>query len=105
MRRVRTAACRVPMTLLALAVIAGGQGFQGGVRGGVTDSAGAVIPGVAVTITNEGTNANRATLTNEAGQYVFGALTPGTYKIMAQLPGFNVFERAGVTVGTQEFLT
>src|SRR5262245_17288340 len=84
--------------------LAAGQGFQGGVRGAVTDPAGAFIPGTVVTITNEGTSATRSTVTNDAGQYVFGAVIPGTYKITAELPGFKLFERTGMTIGTQEFL-
>ena len=101
-------ACVAGVVVLCLcvgAITAKGQGFQGGLRGGITDSAGAVVPGVVVTITNEGTNLTRTTVTNEAGQYVFGAVIPGTYKVTAELPGFKVFERAGTTIGTQEFLT
>jgi hypothetical protein len=87
------------------ATVVAGQGFQGGVRGAVSDQAGALIPGTVVTITNVGTNATRSTVTNDAGQYVFGAVIPGTYNIKAELPGFKLFERTGVTIGTQEFLT
>jgi hypothetical protein len=97
-------ASRVVFLLFAGTLMVAGQGFQGGLRGAVTDSAGAVVPGAAVTITNEGTNATRATITNEAGQYVFGALTPGTYKVTAELPGFKLFERAGMNIGPQEFV-
>ena len=86
-------------------MVAAGQGFQGGVRGAISDQAGALIPGTVVTITNVGTNATRSTVTNDAGQYVLGAVIPGTYNIKAELPGFKLFERAGVTIGTQEFLT
>jgi trimeric autotransporter adhesin len=93
----------VVLILLAGAIAAGGQGFQGGLRGAITDSAGAVIPGAAVMITNEGTNASRSTVSNDAGQYVFSALTPGTYKVTAELPGFKLFERNAITIGTQEF--
>jgi len=46
---------------------AAGQGFQGGVRGAISDQAGALIPGTVVTITNVGTNATRSTVTNDAG--------------------------------------
>ena len=105
MRKVLRLSGVVFLTLLGGTIAAGGQGFQGGVRGAVTDPAGALIPGAAVTITNEGTNATRSTLTNEAGQYVFGAVIPGTYKIIVELPGFRIFGRTGMTIGTQEFLT
>jgi hypothetical protein len=91
--------------ILLSGTVAAGQGFQGGVRGAVTDAAGAFIPGAVIAITNEGTNATRSTISNEAGQYVFAAMNPGAYKITAELPGFKLFERTGMTIGTQEFLT
>ena len=45
---------------------AGAQQFTGGVRGAVRDANG-VIPGVAVTLTNEATNIARETVTNDVG--------------------------------------
>src|SRR5262249_51103401 len=56
--------------LLACAGVtaAGAQQFTGGVRGAVRDANG-VIPGVAVTLTNEATNIAREVVTNEVGQY------------------------------------
>jgi trimeric autotransporter adhesin len=80
------------------------QGFQGGIRGAVTDSVGAVIPGVEVTLTNESTNVPRTTVSNEVGQYVFSAVAPGAYKVKAALPGFKTFDRSGINVGTQQFI-
>src|SRR5690349_9909408 len=80
-----------------------GQSVQGGVRGAVMDSGGAIIPGVEVTLINMETNASRAAVSNEQGQYVFAAVTPGLYKIKAALPGFKTYERQGIRIGTQEF--
>ena len=54
-----------------------GQGFQGGLRGAARDSAGAVVPGVEVTLLNEATSLSRATITNDSGEYNFAALEPG----------------------------
>ena len=80
------------------------QSFQGGIRGAVTDSVGAVIPGVEVTLANEATNVARSTVSNEVGQYVFSAVAPGTYKLRAALQGFKTFERSGINIGTQQFI-
>ncbi|MGE3956135.1 MAG: carboxypeptidase regulatory-like domain-containing protein [Vicinamibacterales bacterium] len=80
------------------------QGFQGGIRGAVKDSGG-VIPGVEVTLTNEATSVLRSTTTNEAGEYNFPNLAPGTYTLKATLQGYKTYQRAGLTVGTQQFLT
>jgi len=80
------------------------QSFQGGIRGAVMDSGGALIPGVEVTLTNEGTNVSRSTVSNEVGQYVFSAVAPGMYKVRAALGGFKTFERSGINLGTQQFI-
>ena len=63
--------------VLAVAASAGAQQFTGGVRGAVRDANG-VIPGVAVTLTNEATNVSRETVTNDVGQYNFPAVPPCT---------------------------
>src|SRR6516164_79915 len=80
------------------------QGFQGGLRGAIKD-AGGVLPGVEVTLTNEGTNIGRSTVTNERGEYVFAAVEPGTYKLKVVLQGYKTIEQAGIRIGTQQFLT
>ena len=89
------------------AVVAGsvyGQGFQGGLRGSIKDPGG-VLPGVEVTLTNEGTNISRSVVTNERGEYVFAAVEPGTYKVKVVLQGYKTIEQAGLRIGTQQFLT
>src|SRR5438093_3982923 len=92
------------LLLIAGAVSAGAQQFTGGVRGLVRDANG-IIPGVAVTLTNEATNISREVTTNEAGQYSFPAVPPGTYTLKTQLTGYKTFESKGLTVGTQQFIT
>jgi len=80
------------------------QGFQGGIRGAVKD-AGGIVPGVELTLTNEATSVSRSTTTNDAGEYNFPNLAPGTYTLKAALPGYKSYQRAGLVVGTQVFLT
>lgn len=48
-----------------------------------------VVPGVTVEIVNEETNQRRTTVTNEAGEYSFAAVPPGTYTLKASLTGFK----------------
>src|SRR5437588_550521 len=81
-----------------------GQGFQGGLRGAIKDPGG-VLPGVEVTLTNEGTNISRSTVTNERGEYVFAAVEPGTYKVKVALQGYKTIDQTGVRIGTQTFIT
>src|SRR5438093_8803858 len=95
---------------LALVVVFGGatpgfsQQFTGGTRGTVSDANG-VIPGVTVTVTNEATSVPRETVTNAVGEYNFPALAPATYTIRTSLPGYKTFERHGVRIATQQFVT
>jgi hypothetical protein len=70
----------------------------------VTDANG-VVPGATVTLTNEATTVSRDTVTNEVGQYNFPAVPPGTYSIKAQLTGYKTFDRTGVRLATQQFIT
>src|SRR5204863_3583691 len=90
--------------VLGLAAPGRAQQFTGGVRGAVRDANG-VIPGVTVTLTNEGTNISREVVTNDVGQYNFPAVPPGTYTLKSQITGYKTFESKGVVVGTQQFVT
>jgi hypothetical protein len=58
------------------------------ISGKVTDPAGAVVPGVTVTLTSS-TGADRIDITNDVGVYRFLQLAPGDYKIKAELQGFK----------------
>src|SRR6516164_1288316 len=61
----------------------------GAVTGTAKDQSGAVLPGVSISVTNTGTNAARAGLTDERGDYTVRLLPVGMYKITAELPGFR----------------
>ena len=80
------------------------QQFTGGIRGTVRDANG-VIPGVAVVVTNEATAVGRDTVTNDVGEYNFPALPPATYAIKTSLSGYKTFERHGIRIATQQFVT
>ncbi|MEQ1911173.1 MAG: carboxypeptidase-like regulatory domain-containing protein, partial [Vicinamibacterales bacterium] len=101
---------RLLIALVAIVLVVGGstqlfaQGFQGGIRGAVKDSGG-VIPGVEVTLTNDSTSVARSTTSNDAGEYNFPNLQPGAYTLTTSLQGYKTYKRAGLTVGTQQFLT
>jgi hypothetical protein len=89
--------------LAALLAIAGppaahAQAVRGTLVGNVTDSSGAAMPGVTVTITDVNTSVGRTAVTNESGNYTFSSLLSGTYRIEAELQGFRKYQRDGVTV-------
>jgi len=90
--------------LLFTAGLALAQSFQGGMRGSVKDSQG-VIPGVTITLINEANGVTRDTVSNASGEYSFPALDPSSYTIKAAVQGFRTFDRRGIRIGTQQFVT
>ena len=70
----------------------------GDLRGKVVDAQGAVLPGVAVVATNEGSGQYRETVTGADGTFSMIALTPGSYSMTAELSGFKKYQRTGVRV-------
>ena len=77
-------------------VTANAQVLKAQILGTITDSSGAVIQAVKVTITETRTNLQRSAETNEAGNFFFVNLDPGDYKVEAEKDGFNKSLRSGV---------
>ena len=67
----------------------GQAGATGTILGTITDSTGAVLPNVKVSVTNTATNAVFETQTSSAGDFNAPSLNPGTYTVSAQVPGFQ----------------
>src|SRR5262245_3686173 len=67
--------------------------------GTVSDSTGALIPGVTVTSTNTQTGIVTSVVTNETGAYQFASLQTGVYKVTSELPGFQTQTYNNVTLG------
>lgn len=65
-------------------------------RGTVADASGAVVPGAAVTLTNERTGAVRSAVSGADGAYQFQQLPVGAYRLRVEQSGFKRFEQAGV---------
>jgi hypothetical protein len=76
---------------------AAGQSRQSGeIRGTVTDSSGAVIPSVAITITNLSTGVVQQTTTDETGLYDAPSVPVGPYSVTFAKVGFKQFIRSNV---------
>jgi hypothetical protein len=75
--------------LCLAATTALGQISNATLTGTVTDSTKAVLPGVTVSATNNGTGVVVTDVSNEAGAYTIVGLIPGTYTVSADLPGFR----------------
>lgn len=72
------------------------------ITGKVTDTTGAVLTGVTVTISSEaiiGNQGERKVVTGDDGLYRFAALPPGEYSVLFVLEGFKAVSREGVHVG------
>jgi hypothetical protein len=67
-------------------------------RGDVTDSSGAVIPGAKITLTDTGTNIARSSLTDARGVYSFRALPAATYKMLIEAKGFGSVEQNNIVL-------
>jgi hypothetical protein len=70
--------------------------------GTVTDTSSAVLPGVTITITQEGTDVALTTVTNASGQYTFPGLRVGRYTVSAELQGFRRGVRTDVSLSVQD---
>ena len=90
--------------LATVAATGAAQSHEGGVRGAVRDAAG-VGPGVAVQLVEETTGLTRASVSNGSGEYFFTDVLPGTYDIKTSFAGYKRFERTGLLIRTQTFLT
>jgi hypothetical protein len=81
-----------------------GQSTSGMIQGRVTDSTGAVLPGTTVTVTNVRTADTRVVVANDQGLYRAPNLSPSTYQIRVEIPGFRTEIRQGVTLAVSETL-
>src|SRR5437588_12797758 len=76
-------------------------------NGVVRDSSAAVIPQATVTLHNTDTGADRESLTNDSGLYVFVSVPPGEYVLKVTKDGFTTATQAAHVVvnqaSTQDF--
>ena len=92
----------VLFALLALTSGADAQSVTGQISGTVTDSAGAVIVGVAVKLTSDLTKQVREFKTDSGGEFLFPNLVPGGYSLHVAQLGFKSYNRTGLTVAGAE---
>ena len=66
--------------------------------GKVTDTSGAVLPGVTVTMTQAETGAARSVVTDAEGAYLISNLSPGPYRLEVGLQGFRSYVQTGIVL-------
>ena len=69
--------------------------------GTITDSAGAVVPGASISVTNLGTQRAVEVKSDTVGNYTVTALPPATYRVDVKQPGFKTFVQT-ITLQTQQ---
>src|SRR5687767_4981203 len=103
MTRMRTALFLVASAVLLVltAAPAWAQLSTAELNGRVTDSSGAVLPGVTVTATRTATGLERTAVTDGEGVYLLTNLPPGPYRLEISLQGFRGYVQTGLvlTVG------
>jgi carboxypeptidase family protein len=72
--------------------------LYGKIRGVVTDSSGAALPGVQLKLTNTGTGREQAQTSGSDGGYLFLNLIPGTYSLSASKSNFKLFQATSINV-------
>jgi hypothetical protein len=87
---------------LAAPPFAVAQTVTGTIQGTATDSSGAVVPGVTITVRHVDTGQERVVVTNGTGFYSVPFVPIGRYRITAVLAGFGTVVRENIRVGLNE---
>src|SRR4051812_38944163 len=96
-RRALAFSSSVLFLALCWCATADAQGVQASIAGVVSDSSGAVLPGVTVEASSPVLiEKTRDAVTDGTGRYRIIGLTPGTYTVTFSLQGFNTVKREGV---------
>src|SRR3954453_17963465 len=105
--RVRLIAALAALALVVSVSSVRAQSQTGEIFGKVTDESGAVLPGVAVTITSPVLLQPQTATTSETGSFQFPRLDVATYTVKFALPGFKTIIKQDiqVTVGFSANLT
>jgi outer membrane receptor protein involved in Fe transport len=107
--------CRISRCLLFMGLAFGvflvwstlllAQGTGGRILGRVSDSTGAVLGGVKVTLTNDATGVSNSATSNANGDYAFPQVPVGTYHVEFDLEGFKKNLQDKVNVDLNQVVT
>lgn len=81
------------------------QEYRGRIQGIVSDTSGATAAGATVTLLNVATGVSAVRQTNNAGNYVFDLLNPGSYVLSVELSGFKKFVQEKIVVEARGDIT
>lgn len=92
---------RFPLVVLAVFLscgVANAQRTTASIRGTVTDSTGAVVPGATITVNNQETGFTRSTTSNGSGVYLLSEIPIGRYTVTSELSGFRPVSNTNVVL-------
>ena len=97
----------LPLALLlvmspALTPTANADELYGRIRGVVTDSTGAVLPGAQLKLTNVGMGTSQELQSNADGSFEFVNLKPGTYRLTVTKSSFKTFDVSSIPVAQNQ---
>jgi Carboxypeptidase regulatory-like domain/TonB dependent receptor-like, beta-barrel len=93
--------CALATCFIAFCQSLAAQDF-GRIVGTITDSTGAAIPNISVTVRSVDTNVSKTFAANEQGRFTANNLAPGTYEVDSEAPHFKRFSQTGITVHVGE---
>jgi hypothetical protein len=102
MRRTTRLSFRAAILLVSTVLTGPGlltaQSDRGTITGAVADPAGALVPGVLLTLQNTETGAIYETKTTETGNYTLPSLPAGTYELEVTAAGFIKYIQEGIRI-------
>ena len=98
MRNLRCLAVSLALLLALVPAAVAQQADTALIVGTVTDTTGAVIPGVSVTFSHVETGTESTVSTNETGNYRSNPLRIGTYIVVVESDGFKTYSGSGVNL-------
>src|SRR5690242_10308960 len=90
------------LSVFCLATMLRAQNTSCSLSGTVTDPGGAVMAAIKVTLTGEGNGFVRTVKTTNDGFFNFPDLTPATFTLSIEAPGFRKYSQTGILINAAE---
>ena len=88
----------IGLAILSLSLSAGQASLTGAVRGRITDEKGVPLKGVYLYLTSSSSLGVANYMTAKSGRFEIAGLVPGSYKIVAEVPGYKTATMDGILV-------
>ena len=95
----------VPCLMILVTSLLRAQLYSGSVTGVVTDQSGAVVPGAACALVDEGKGYTFNAVTSTSGTYLFNSIPPGTYRLTIEARGFRGQSQGNIILDVNQHVT